>query len=179
MTHEGIEIQARHVVFCTGYELPKIVPPANNQIMSSWAIATRAQPQVLWSQKALIWEASEPYLYLRTSVDGRVICGGEDQEVATTDQRNALTDRKAKRIQNKLSRMFPGLDTHAEFSWTGSFGSSPNGMPTIGEIPGLPRCFAVMGFGGNGITFSMLATKLLAAAIQRKKCPDAKLFAFP
>jgi glycine/D-amino acid oxidase-like deaminating enzyme len=63
-------------------------------------------------------------------------------------------------------------------SWTGSFGGSPDGMPTIGAIPGYPNCYAVMGYGGNGITFSMLATKLITAAILGRTDPDARLFAF-
>lgn len=66
---------ARHVVLCAGYEFPKIVAMGNNKIISTWAIATRPQPKSLWPQRALIWEASEPYLYLRSTFDGRVICG--------------------------------------------------------------------------------------------------------
>ena len=61
--------------------------------------------------------------------------------------------------------LLPEIDSRAVISWTGSFGSSPNGMPTIGAIPGYPRCYAVMGYGGNGITFSMLASKLITAAV--------------
>jgi glycine/D-amino acid oxidase-like deaminating enzyme len=41
----------------------------------------------------LIWEASEPYLYLRTTEDGRVICGGEDEDFADTEKRDSLTKR--------------------------------------------------------------------------------------
>jgi glycine/D-amino acid oxidase-like deaminating enzyme len=63
-------------------------------------------------------------------------------------------------------------------SWAGSFGSSPNGMPTIGAIPGYRQCYAVMGYGGNGITFSMLAARLITAAVLGKKLPETGLFAF-
>jgi glycine/D-amino acid oxidase-like deaminating enzyme len=51
-------------------------------------------------------------------------------------------------------------------------------MPTIGTIPGYPKCYAVMGYGGNGITFSMLATKLITGAVLGKKLPEAQLFGF-
>ena len=33
------------------------------------------------------------------------------------------------------------------------------GLPAIGPIPGAARCFAVMGYGGNGITFAALAAQ--------------------
>jgi glycine/D-amino acid oxidase-like deaminating enzyme len=93
-------------------------------------------------------------------------------------KRDALTHTKTGRIERKLQRLFPSIDSRAVVSWTGSFGGSPNGMPTIGAIPRYPNCYAVMGYGGNGITFSMLATKLITAAILRRTDPDARLFAF-
>ncbi len=178
LTNDGINIRARHVIFCTGYELAKIVPATNNKILSTWAIATRPQPQNIWPQKALIWEASEPYLYVRSTVDGRVICGGEDEDFADTKKRDALSPKKSKRLETKLHRLFPQVDSRAVTSWTGSFGASPNGTPTIGQIPGFPKCYAVMGYGGNGITFSMLAATLVTAEILGKKSPDAGLFTF-
>ena len=177
-TEDGFEIRARHVIFCTGYELPKIVPATRNTIRLTWAIATRPQPAAVWPQKALIWEASEPYLYMRATTDGRVICGGEDEGFADATKRNALTPKKTQRIEKKLQRIFPDIDARAAIAWTGSFGASPNGMPTIGQIPGYSKCYAVMGYGGNGITFSMLATKLITAAVLGRKIPEAALFAF-
>jgi glycine/D-amino acid oxidase-like deaminating enzyme len=178
LTNDGIHIQARQVIFCTGYELAKIVPANNNRILSTWAIATRKQPRAVWPQKALIWEASEPYLYMRATEDGRVVCGGEDEDLADTEKRDALTLKKTARIERKLHRLFPGIDSRAVVSWAGSFGGSANGMPTIGAIPGYPKCYAVMGYGGNGITFSMLSTKLITAAILGRTLPEARLFAF-
>jgi glycine/D-amino acid oxidase-like deaminating enzyme len=178
VTDDGLEIQATHVVLCTGYELARIVPPRGNRVLSTWAIATRPQPQAIWPQKALIWEASDPYLYLRSTADGRVICGGEDAEVPSAEIRDGLTTIKAKRLEKKLHRLFPAIDPRAAFSWTGSFGSNSKGMPTIAEIPGYPKCYVVMGYGGNGITFSMLASQILTAAILGKTSENARLFRF-
>jgi glycine/D-amino acid oxidase-like deaminating enzyme len=178
LTDDGIEIHAAQVILCTGYELAKIVPASDNRIHSTWAIATRPQPHSLWPQRALIWEASDPYLYVRATDDGRVICGGEDANIADAARRDALTAVKSSRIEKKLGRVFPQLEPQAVMAWAGSFAASPTGMPTIGEIPGYPRCYAVMGYGGNGITFSMLARRLIAAAILRRKTADAGLFAF-
>src|SRR6185295_7995320 len=100
----------------------------------------------------LIWEASDPYLYARTTADGRVIAGGEDEEFSDDERRDALTASKAKRISAKLARLLPQLDARPELRWSGTFGQSRSGLPTIGEIPGLRRCYAVLGYGGNGIT---------------------------
>lgn len=179
LTGDGIQIHAGQVVFCTGYELPKIVPPTGTRILSTWALATRPQPAAIWPQQALIWEASDPYLYLRATSDGRVICGGEDEDFGNAEKRDLLTPQKTRRIERKLHQLFPRLDSRASVSWSGSFAGSSNGMPTIGAIPGYRRCYAVMGYGGNGITFSMLAAKLITAAVLGKKLAEARLFAFP
>jgi glycine/D-amino acid oxidase-like deaminating enzyme len=93
-THGGVEVHARHVVLCTGYELPKIVPVHGNRIISTWAIATRPQQQRIWPQRALIWEASAPYLYVRSTIDGRVICGGEDEEFSNSRQRDSQIEKR-------------------------------------------------------------------------------------
>ncbi|MEO8314093.1 MAG: FAD-dependent oxidoreductase [Pseudomonadota bacterium] len=177
-THDGLELHARHVVLCTGYELARIVPANGSRTHSTWAIATRPQPAKLWPQRALIWESSDPYLYLRTTADGRVICGGEDEDFASADRRDALLSAKTKRLEKKLHVVFPKLNCRATAAWAGTFGSSENGLPTIGAIPGFPRCYAVMGYGGNGITFSMLAAQVVTAAILGRNHPAASLFAF-
>jgi glycine/D-amino acid oxidase-like deaminating enzyme len=177
-TRDGPEIHARYVILCTGYEFPKIVPMQGNRIISTWAIGTRPQPQRIWPQRALIWEASEPYLYLRSTLDGRVIVGGEDEEFGGSRRRDAHSGAKFARLEQKLRRLFPRLDGRAAYTWTACFGASATGSPTIGEIPGYPRCYAALGYGGNGITFSMLAATLLTAAIQGKRTPDSRLFEF-
>ena len=83
-------ISAGHVVLATGYELAPFVPAKDHRILSTWAIATRPQKRRIWPHEALIWEASDPYLYMRSTRDGRVICGGEDEEFADERQRDAL-----------------------------------------------------------------------------------------
>ncbi len=176
-TGAGHQVRARYVVFATGYELMKLIKPVKYSINSTWAMATRPQPQRLWPSRCLIWQASDPYLYLRTTVDGRIIAGGEDEEFSNEKARDALISRKVAVIRRKLGRMFPEVDTEAEFSWTGCFGSSETGLPAIGEIPGSKRCFAILGYGGNGITFSMIAAQLIQRAILGIPDPDADLFA--
>lgn len=86
--------------------------------------------------------------------------------------------KKASRLERKLGKLFPQIDERAVFTWTGCFGASASGCPTIGEIPGYPHCYAALGYGGNGITFSMLAASLVTAAIRGKHDSDAHLFAF-
>ncbi|RWC33204.1 FAD-binding oxidoreductase [Mesorhizobium sp.] len=177
-TRDGPTITARHVVLATGYELVDIVPAAVHQIVSTWAIATRQQSRKIWPRAAFIWEASDPYLYVRATADGRIVCGGEDEDFVDETRRDELIAAKGVRIAEKLGLLFPHLDTRPEFAWTGSFGTTTTGLPYIGAIPRHPRIHAVMGYGGNGITFSQIASEIVSATINGLDDADARLFAF-
>ncbi len=74
--------------------------------------------------------------------------------------------------------MLPDLDTRPDFAWAGSFGTTTTGLPFIGALPDRPRIFAVMGYGGNGITYAEMAAELVTTAILGNKDPDSDLFAF-
>ncbi len=175
-TKDGQIIFAKHAVFCTGYELMKFARPKGYKVISTWALATRPQPERIWPSKSLIWEAADPYLYLRTTWDGRVIVGGEDEPFSDDALRDKIIPKKIAAIERKAKRIFPKLDFKPDFAWTGSFGESPTGLPAIGPIPKLPRCYAVLGFGGNGFTCSMLAAQLISRHMQGIKDPDAEIF---
>ncbi|MHB2263617.1 NAD(P)/FAD-dependent oxidoreductase [Aliihoeflea sp. PC F10.4] len=178
-TRDGPIITAKHVVLATGYELMDGVPHANHEVISTWAIATGKQKRRdLWPSEALIWEASDPYLYLRTTHDGRVICGGEDEDFTDEDRRDSLIADKTQRIVEKLGKLLPNIDPTPDFSWAGSFGSTSTGLPMIGPLKGKPRVYALMGYGGNGITFSRIAAEIITGAIVHERDDeDADLFA--
>jgi len=174
----GPAIRARHLIVATGYEMMKGVPRKGNKIISSWSIATRPQPRAIWPTAAMIWEAADPYLYIRTTPRGEIICGGEDEEIADAALRDAKLPDKTATLSRKLAALLPGIDATPAHSWAGSFGDSPVGTPTIGRIPGMPNCYAAMGYGGNGITFSMMAAQMLRGLICGYGDPDADLVSF-
>lgn len=161
----------RNVRLYAPLEVVELHPAAHHQEASTWVIAAAPQPRNLWPRQALIWEAATPYMYVRATDDDRVKCGGEDEPDGDAGRRDAKIDTKARILERRLRQLLPQLDTRAEFAWTGSFGQSKHGMPTIGAIPGLPNCYAVLGFGGNGITFSMLAAQLLCTDIRGDQIP--------
>ena len=158
--------------------MPKAIPRKGNTIISTWAIATKPQPRKIWPTGCIIWEAADPYLYIRTTPAGHVICGGEDAEISDSDERDALNDAKTKTLEKKLGKLLSMIDPTADFSWSGSFGDSKTGTPTVGPVPKMPNCYAAMGYGGNGITFSMMAAQMLRGMITGVGDPDSDLVSF-
>lgn len=178
-TRDGRVFTAAHVVFCSGYEfLPQMQSPSH-QITSTWALASEpgiAHPK--WLDDFLVWEAAEPYLYYRTTPDGRIIAGGEDEDSPTRNSDPKLLKPKAKAIAQKLRDVGGIKIGKPAYIWAAPFGNTVDGLPIIDRVPGCERTFAVMGFGGNGITFSVIAADLIAGWIGGRADPDADLFKF-
>lgn len=163
-------IEAGQVVLATGYVMPHFVMPPTHSIASSFALSTVPQaPDRLWAERALIWEASEPYLYMRVTADNRIIIGGEDEEIADPDRRDAMLWDKTLKLKEKLTKLWPKANATISHAWCGAFGETSDGLPLIGPVPGSPNIFAAYGYGGNGITFSYLASRMIAAMISGDK----------
>jgi glycine/D-amino acid oxidase-like deaminating enzyme len=176
----GFRIHCNRLVFATGYELPHGVPRRHHKITSTWAIATVPQERGrLWPGECCIWEASEPYLYIRTTTEGRVICGGCDEEFSGSGDRKAMMAGKAKMLQHKLGRLLPRLDTTVDYAWTGAFGETTTGLPIIGQVPGMAHCWIALGYGGNGTTYAAIAADVIFGALVGRPDVDADLYRFP
>jgi glycine/D-amino acid oxidase-like deaminating enzyme len=72
----------------------------------------------------------------------------------------------------------PHIPLKPDFSWAGAFAVTKDGLPYIGSIPERPNTYFALGFGGNGITFSVIAAEILQDLIQGKKNESAGLFEF-
>ncbi|MFN3838535.1 MAG: NAD(P)/FAD-dependent oxidoreductase [Brevundimonas sp.] len=176
-TDAGHAVRARQVVFCCGYEFPKGVPTPGAKVISSWALASRPRtPCPAWLRHMLVWEGSDPYLYFRMGGDGRLIVGGEDEASATAHEDPAKLKRKCEAITRKLRALLPDIDFEVDYSWAGAFGESATGLPQIGPVEGMDHVHTVMGFGGNGITYSVIASQIVGKAVRGETDPDADLY---
>lgn len=177
LTDVGHAVRARHVVFCCGYEFPKGVPTPGAKVISTWALATKPRTRCpAWLRAMLVWEASDPYLYVRMGGDGRLIVGGEDEADPLAHADKAKLQRKCATIAGKLQTLLPDVEFEIDYSWAGAFGESATGLPSIAPVPDMDHAWAVMGFGGNGITYSVIASQIVAADIRGRPDPDADLY---
>jgi len=172
-------VEAKRAIFCTGYETVTKLPSRGMKITSSWAAATAPRADYpAWLDRAVVWEAAKPYLYLRTTADGRLLVGGEDAALDSPSYRANTLDLKARRLAAKTARLLPGVRPVWNHVWAGAFGESADGLPVIDAVPGLPGCFTVMGFGGNGTIFAKLAADLMPGLVAGRSPKDADLFRF-
>jgi len=176
-TRTGGEIVARRVIFATGYEVVDGLPRGQFDIRSTWAIATQPlPPEDFWPGRCLIWEAADPYLYFRATADNRIVAGGEDSGLQDAGRRDRAIAGKSEKILAALNTVLPGRDLQIDYAWAGAFADSPTGLPLFEPVEGLPNCLAVLGCGGNGITFSMVAAEIARSWVQGRRDPDRDLF---
>lgn len=178
-TRDGRAVAAEHVIFCTGYEYLPQMKTKSHRVTSTWALASRPMPNLPpWMHDTIVWEASDPYLYFRADAAGRIIAGGEDEELAESNADPKKLKEKARIISRKLAELTGIRIGKPAYAWSAPFSVTEDGLPIIDRPPGCERVFAVMGFGGNGITFSTIAAQIVSAAIAGKPDPNAALFRF-
>ena len=178
-TAQGGRVRARHVVIAAGYASGRFVQSKLVRLHSTYVIASRPFPRAaLEPLRCLMWETARPYFYLRTTADRRIVFGGEDEHFANASRRDRKLKQKTRRLEARFAALFPRLAFRAEYAWTGTFAETTDGLPCIGaKTPGSRVLFA-LGYGGNGITFSQIAARLLRDACTGKNNPDAAWFAF-
>ena len=177
----GGRISARHVVFASGYETRDFLGRSPAKLLSTFALASEpgTVPAPWAASGAVIWERAHPYLYMRSTSDGRVIIGGEDEKFRDPIHRDALVVRKARRLVQRFHELF-GEEVRFDpaFAWAGTFGETKDGLPYVGTHPKWPGCQFALGYGGNGITVSVLAAEIIRDALTGGANPLAALFRF-
>ncbi len=158
-------IRCRDLILATGYERARWFLPAAFDMGSSYAIATRPDTPAMWNEDAMIWEASNGYLYARRTIDGRVVAGGGDEDFADAGRRDALIAQKRGSIDAQLCALTGADGLAVDCAWASNFGSSPDGLPAIGRTGVDSHIWLASGFGGNGITFAALAADIISASM--------------
>lgn len=180
-TDDGLVIRATHLVMAAGYASQQWLKQRLARNRSSYALVSDpvAQDRLGFLSRTLVWETARPYLYMRSTGDGRVMVGGEDDAVDVPSLRDARVDGKQRRLLEKFEHRIPGLGLRPAFAWGGTFAETHDGLPFFGSHAQYGRrVLFAMAYGGNGITYSQLGAGLVRALVERRKHPLARLFSF-
>ncbi|MFL5788394.1 MAG: NAD(P)/FAD-dependent oxidoreductase [Flavisolibacter sp.] len=178
-TSEGNKIITKKLIITCGYESGKYIPKKLESLRCTYAIISEPlQLKEIWTDNCLIWETSDPYLYLRTTNDNRVIIGGKDTRYFPLKEQLAHLPFKIKSLTKAFSSLFPDIKIKVDFSWAGAFASTRDGLPYIGSVEEIPNTYFALGYGGNGITFSVIAAELITSSILGKKHQSEHMFSF-
>lgn len=171
-TEGGHIIKAKKAIFSQGYETQETVKEKNAVIESSYAIVTNPLKDLsFWKDNVMIWESARPYFYARSTADGRIVMGGLDERTSDPDKRDQMIVSKRKQLLAEIESWFPQLkgEVRADFEWSGSFAHMHDGQPVIGQYDRVPNSYFLLGYGGNGIVYSLFLSKLIARHLMGEK----------
>ncbi len=168
-TSSGHAITCNKVIFCTGYEATDILKERICKLHYTYACISEqniSHPSSI--NNTLVWDTGSPYSYLRTTNDKRILIGGADSNFNISIFQNTIKKIKTNQLIHRLSEMMPKIKFIEDFSWGGTFGSTKDSLPYIGESPEYKNALFVLGYGGNGIIFSVQAMEIINDLLKGK-----------
>jgi glycine/D-amino acid oxidase-like deaminating enzyme len=127
----------------------------------------------------MLWDTDRPYHYARWTPAHRLLLGGEDRPVQPGQRRRQQFKTASRDLRTHFETRLPALAAvRTEFAWEGLFAMTADGLPYIGPHRRYPHHWFALGYGGNGMTFGVLAARLLLERWQGVKSRDHALFEF-
>ncbi len=177
-------VDARRVVIATGYATPQFRPLAGRfRMYRTYVLATRpirsAQRRELGLGDVMVWDTERPYHYARWTPEHRLLLGGGDRRLRPGRRRRHEFDKATRELRDYFDRRLLALATiDTEFAWEGLFAMTPDSLPYVGPHRRYPGHWFALGYGGNGMTYGLLAARLLLERWQGVPSADHALFAF-
>ncbi|MDR4951351.1 FAD-dependent oxidoreductase [Chryseobacterium sp. ES2] len=175
----GFEIKAKKIIYCIGYESKNLLKESFVNLKSTYAVVSEIDEEKFKNiSSTLVWNTDDPYLYMRTTDDGRLLIGGGDEDFYDAEKRDAILHKKENEILKNLNKIKPDYHFYTDFVWAGTFGETKDGLPYISEHENFKNSYFVLGFGGNGITFSITGMEMASLFMKNKKHPLSRYFKF-
>jgi glycine/D-amino acid oxidase-like deaminating enzyme len=194
VTPEGdglvLETRTRHKIHCKklvnscGYAAAKEACKVAS-LRTSFCVVTEPVKNFNgWYNRCIIRDDGDPYTFMRTTEDNRILIGGLDSTLidghgtfAGIIKLPAIVQRKYDVLEQKLISMFTGIDNiKAEYRFSGISADTPDGLPYIGEICGNPNVYYDICCGSNGIIYGMLGANIIRDLYLGHEPQDLDLF---
>ena len=187
ITKNNFKVKAKKVIIATGYEALNYF---NEEISTVYRTFTITTTPLLhkegWHNSCIIRDTNNPYYYVRSTADNRMILGGEDikiekrrSKVANLKDPDPISSKKYNLLEKRLKYLFPKIkDYDIEFKFNGLFAVTDDGLPYIGEYAKMQNSYFNLGYGANGILYNILGGQLLKGLVLGSKSKDLDLFKF-
>ena len=174
----GNIVKAKKVIVATGYNTKLFTNRNFATKTTTFNIATKPVKNFDgWYEKVLIRDNCDPYNYLRTTSDNRIIIGGEDVDFVPDIFDEKLANKKYDILENRLKNMFKNIkDIEVDYKYCGTFASTLDNLGFIGEDTKHNNLWYNLGYGANGILFAILGGMMLSKLYHGEKDKDMRLF---
>lgn len=172
-------IRTKRVVLALNAYLPQLIPalaryvsPVRAQMFATERMASR------WLQVPAY--THDGYYYIRQLADGSVLLGGARHRHEIEER--GYVDATTRSLQDDLESFLHGHFPQTEGlpvvqRWSCVMGFSPDGLPVVGEVPGITGSYYATGFTGHGMGYGFRFGRLMAQMTRRGfDATDADLF---
>lgn len=177
-TNYGYKIICKKIIAATGYNTKLFTSKKMCTKFISYAIVTSPLQNAAWYKRTLLQDNSDPYHYLRLSPDNRIILGGEDILFKNDTIKENKAKSKYKKLNEFLLKLFPKIagSYKIDYEFCGAFSSTLNNLAVMGPAKDNKNLWYCLGYGANGIIYSVVGAQMLAGLYKGKVDSMLKLF---
>lgn len=178
ITSYGYKVHGNIIVCCTGYNTSLFTDRNFGIKTTTFNVATKPLNDLKgYYNNVLIRDNCDPYNYLRTTPDKRIIIGGEDIDFTP----GIFSEKRAKEkydiLEQRLKSMFKDIDDiEIDYRYCGAFASTQDNLGFIGKDPNNDKLWYDLGYGANGILFAILGGIMLSDLHKGKINENMNLF---
>jgi gamma-glutamylputrescine oxidase len=150
-------------------ELDGLVVPTRGQVLITEPLADVRYLQPHY--------ARDGYDYWHQRPDGRLVIGG-NRDAAPAEEETAVEETTPvvqERIEALAARLM-GEPPRVARRWAGIWGTTPDGNPLVGPMPGRDGVWIAGGYSGHGNVLGLACGELVARAILGERPPELELF---
>ena len=176
---ENGTIRAESIVYAAGYETEQLLDETKGFLHSTYAVASEPGFTVPgWPEECLLWETAGP-IFTR----GERKMGGRSSAEETPLSPPITIAIRWWSEKSRTSWLASANSFPKRSSCRSSPGQEPSpkprmAWPSSGNRRIVPERTSRLGYGGNGITFSVIAAKLISDLYAGRPNPDAAVFRF-
>jgi glycine/D-amino acid oxidase-like deaminating enzyme len=176
MRLEGaLELADTVVVATDGYTsallpgLADVVRPTRGQVLATEPLEEARYPRPHY--------ARDGFDYWQQLPDGRLVLGGCRD--ASVDAEWTAADGTTPEVQERLEQLLHALVGRAPaitHRWSGTWGTTPDGLPLVGRLAGYDRVWIAAGYSGHGNVLGLVCGALVADAVAGRAADVLRLF---
>lgn len=175
-TSYGYKVKGKKIIVATGYNTALFTNRNFGTKFCTFNIATKPIENLnKFYDGTLIRDNSDPYNYIRSTVDNRIIIGGEDISFDQM-QNKELVKQKYDILEQRLKSMFKNIkNIEIDYKYCGCFISTNDNLGFIGNDKNKDLWYC-LGYGANGILFAILGGMFLSKLYKKEVVKDLELF---
>lgn len=157
------EVHADQVLVAVNARAGELLPHLASEVrpVRGQMLATEAGERPLTG----VWYINDGHEYLRQLADGRVVLGGARQTAAAEEVGHVESPTAGVQgaLETFLANAFPHLaGRRVTQRWAGTMAFTPDGLPRLGEVPGVSGARYAVGFNGHGMSLGFVTGRHLA-----------------